>query len=319
MDIRRVLPKDSIQSIDEPTFSADRNVDAEEQVLVIEPEDGPARAYPKLILNYHEIVNDSVDDTPIAITWCPLCGSAVVYERSVDGEVLTFGVSGKLADDDLVMYDRESESEWKQSTGACIDGPFTGVSLEIRPAGMMPFERFAKAHPDGLVLERPDGPHPVVIPAEDGGELTTETTEIDYSVDHFAEYVESDWLGSRSRESARAWNRTDIAAKEIVLGIEVDDGAIGIPQSRVAAVERVSVGDVAVVVFDVDGELHAFEAPGFTFEQTATGTYLGDGTEWDGATGQAADGRALDRIPARRLFAFAWQADHGPDAFYLGT
>ena len=99
------------------------------------------------ILSHHEIVNDVLEggerpdqetdspgdstggSRPIAVTWCPICASAVVYDRRVGGRVLTFGTSGKLADDALVMYDRETESEWKQPLGQAIDGPLGGTCL----------------------------------------------------------------------------------------------------------------------------------------------------------------------------------------------
>lgn len=73
----------------------------------------PLRAYPIRILSYHEMVTDEIGSKPITVTWCPICWSAVVYERAVDGQPLTFGVSGTLADDVLVLYDRETVSGWK--------------------------------------------------------------------------------------------------------------------------------------------------------------------------------------------------------------
>lgn len=319
MDVRRVLPPDAIESIDEPSFSRGYGGDADERVLVLEPNEGPARAYPILILNYHEIVNDLVVGDPVAITWCPLCGSAVVYDRTVDGRKLTFGVSGKLAEDDLVMYDRETESEWKQSTGECIAGPMEGRSLSMLPGSMMTAGRFEEVYPDGVFLDPPKGERSVVAPAEDGDGLVTEKTDIDYSVDHYADYIEGDWLGSRSRETSRSWDRTDLAAKEVVLGIESDGEAMAVPRSLVSeeGPVRLTVGGVEVVVLEANRDLHAYEYPGFEFERYTDDRYSGDGTAWDGATGRAEDGRSLRRVPAKRLFALAWQADHGPDAFVL--
>ncbi|SDM42655.1 Protein of unknown function [Haloarchaeobius iranensis] len=118
MNVRNVLPRDAIPSVDDPTYDpvAEYDGDGDDEVVVVDGEQ--ARAYPVRYLHYHEIVNaEASDGSPVAVTWCPLCGSAVVYERTVatddgaDPRTLTFGVSGKLADDDLVMYDRETESE----------------------------------------------------------------------------------------------------------------------------------------------------------------------------------------------------------------
>jgi len=155
MDVTTVLSKDAIPSIDEPQFGDAHVGDADDELLVLDAEGEPARAYPIRILNFHEIVNDRIAGEPVAVTWCPLCASAVVYERTVDGRELTFGVSGKLADDDLVMYDRETGSEWKQSLGECIDGPLAGAELTVRPAGIVPWETFAAEHPGGVVLQPP--------------------------------------------------------------------------------------------------------------------------------------------------------------------
>jgi hypothetical protein len=133
MRIRHVIPRDAIPSVENPSFDDEYAGRDDDRVVVVESEDRP-RAYPLRYLQFHEIVNDTVDGEPLAITWCPLCGSAVVYERTHGGTVLEFGVSGKLADDDLVMYDRETESEWKQSSGVCIDGPLADGELDVRPA-----------------------------------------------------------------------------------------------------------------------------------------------------------------------------------------
>lgn len=320
MQITRVLPKDAIESIDDPSFSESYAGDSNDEVIVVEPAGEQARAYPVLILNYHEIVNDRIGSDPIAVTWCPLCGSGIVYDRTVDDRVLTFGVSGKLADDDLVMYDRETESEWKQSTGACIAGSHSGTTLDVLPAAMTTIDRFREHHP-GLVLEPPSGDHSIVKADEEARSISAETTRIDYTVDHFAEYVEGDWLGSRSREQPRAWDRDDLPAKEVVLGIEIGDEALGIPHSHVGTNDVVSltVGTQSVVVLEADGHLSAFIDPGVSFTLEGNGRYAGDGTNWDGATGHADDGRSLERLPTRRMFAFAWQADHGEDAFYMNT
>lgn len=159
MEIKEVLPKDAIPSIDDPDFDSTYVGSPDEQVIVLESD--PTRAYPIRILHYHEIVNDTIDtdegDVPVVVTWCPLCGSAIVYERTVNGQVLSFGVSGKLADDDLVMYDRETGSEWKQSRGQGIAGPLEGEQLTIRPAAMMDYETFRREYPNGIVLRPPGG------------------------------------------------------------------------------------------------------------------------------------------------------------------
>jgi hypothetical protein len=152
MNVRQVVPQDAIPSVDDPEFGDEYFGASDDEVVVVEAEaDGTdsARAYPVRILNYHEIVNDEFGGDSIAVTWCPLCGSAVVYDRTVDGKTLTLGVSGKLADDDLVMYDRETGSEWKQSLGEAIAGELEGETLSVRASTVTTYERFREMHPDG--------------------------------------------------------------------------------------------------------------------------------------------------------------------------
>jgi hypothetical protein len=83
---------------------------------------GQAHAYPLEILVWHEIVNDTLADEPVAVTYCPLCNTAIVYARHVHGRLLTFGTTGNLRDSDLVMWDRQSQSWWQQYDGRAIVG-----------------------------------------------------------------------------------------------------------------------------------------------------------------------------------------------------
>ena len=171
-----LLPKDAIQSIDAPQYADTLDGDSSDEVIVVEGEQ-TARAYPTRILQNHEVVNERFGGEEIAITWCPLCASAVVYDRRVDGDTLTFGVSGKLADNDLVLYDRETESEWKQSSGICLSGPHEGTSLTVLPAATMTWSAFDERFPDGKVLQPP------------------EWGTADYGTGRFVEYMHSDYIG----------------------------------------------------------------------------------------------------------------------------
>lgn len=95
-----------------------------EPVIVLEIDGALPRAYPLRYLTWHEIVNDEVAGVPVAITFCPLCNSAPVFDRRVGGRVLSFGVTGKLRNSDMVMYDRETESWWQQALGLGIVGAY---------------------------------------------------------------------------------------------------------------------------------------------------------------------------------------------------
>jgi uncharacterized protein DUF3179 len=113
---------------------------------------GQARAYPLTLLIKHEIVNDQIADMPIAVTYCPLCNSPIVYKRIVEGIILRLGVSGNLYDNNFVMYDDVTESWWRQFTGEAVVGDFTGTMLEIIPSQVVGFASFYEQYPNGLVL-----------------------------------------------------------------------------------------------------------------------------------------------------------------------
>jgi hypothetical protein len=318
MEVRSVLEPDAIPSIDDPSFGTQYFGNESDDVMVVDRPGAPARAYPVRVLHYHEIVNDVIDDQPIAVTWCPLCGSAIVYDATVDGRALEFGVSGKLADDDLVMYDRQTGSEWKQSRGTAISGELEGRSLEVRPASMSSYGRFVEAHPDGVVLQPPGGE------SEVASENDT-PARIRYELSPYDEYFEADGYGlgaHRGTGGRDDWNHDAFAPKNVVIGLEFGGEAVGVPRPVVQAaggVVQTTVGDQSIAVFSMADGLHAFFDDGLTFEPTETaGRFRADGTAWDGATGQSSDGRQLERAPARRLFAFTWQDDHGPAAFYAG-
>ena len=316
MNVISVLSKDAIPSVDDPTFGEEYFGDPEDEVLIVEPGDeaSPARAYPIRILNYHEVVNDAVPvaaeaSDPIAVTWCPICGSGVVYDATVDGRRLTFGVSGKLADDDLVLYDRETDSEWKQSTGECIAGELAGKRLRVRPGPMTTYAAFREAYPDGIVLQ----------PASEGSAAASGYDPSGY--DAYEEREAFGLRGMRGEGPEREWNRDDLDPKTVVVGVTpADGGALGFPLPIVKAaggVVEVTVGETDIVVLATDDGLHAFEHPGFEL-RIEDGTVRGDGATWTPATGESVDGRRLRRVPTRRLYAFAWQDEHGPDAFYSG-
>jgi hypothetical protein len=147
-------PKDGIPSIDAPRFvpvAEAGDLAATEPVIGLLV-NGDARAYPLRILIWHEIVNDTVGGVPVAVTYCPLCNSAVVYDRRVAGEATEFGTTGKLRNSDLVMYDRATESWWQQFLGEAIVGARTGTRLKTLPARLESWQRFAQRYPDGRVL-----------------------------------------------------------------------------------------------------------------------------------------------------------------------
>lgn len=159
-EIRTVILRDKIPSLDNPKFvsveSAAEWLQDVEPVIALEIE-GDTRAYPLQVLTWHEIVNDKVGGVPVAVTFCPLCNSAIVFERRFDGDVLEFGVSGNLRNSDLIMYDRQTHTWWQQLTGEGIVGRYAGGRLEHLPSLLASFGDFRAAYPDGRVLSRITG------------------------------------------------------------------------------------------------------------------------------------------------------------------
>ncbi len=153
-------PKDGIPPIDRPRFDslsiAGKSLDPREPVIAVEI-DGRARAYPLSILIWHEIANDRLGETPIAVTFCPLCNASIVFDRRVGGKELDFGTTGKLRLSDLVMYDRQTQSWWQQFTGTGIVGQHAGTRLRTIPSQIVAFEDFSAAYPQGQVLSRATG------------------------------------------------------------------------------------------------------------------------------------------------------------------
>ncbi|MBK7897663.1 MAG: DUF3179 domain-containing protein [Anaerolineaceae bacterium] len=153
-------PRDGIPSIDDPQFVAPSQATdwlaGNEPVISVEI-NGDARAYPLQILTWHEIVNDTVGGVPLIVTFCPLCNSAIVFERTLDGEPVEFGTSGLLRNSDLVMYDRKTETLWQQFTGQGLIGDLAGAQLTFLPSAIISFADFRAAYPDGVILSQETG------------------------------------------------------------------------------------------------------------------------------------------------------------------
>lgn len=154
-------PKDGIPPIDRPKYiaanEAGRFLQATDIVFGLD-HGGTVKAYPQKILVWHEIVNDEFDGGKISVTYCPLTGSAVGFSgRSLDGTMLSFGTSGKLVNSNLVMYDRQTDSQWPQILGIGIDGKSKGTVLEETTLDWTTWSRWRAQHPETRVLSTDTG------------------------------------------------------------------------------------------------------------------------------------------------------------------
>jgi hypothetical protein len=236
-------PKDGIPPVDRPRFigseAAARWLDAREPVIVFERA-GDVRAYPLQILMFHEIVNDTVGGSPVAVTFCPLCNASIVFDRRVAGTVLDFGTTGKLRKSDLVMYDRQTESWWQQFTGKGIVGAYRDAVLKQLPSTIASFGDFREAHPEGRVLSRETGfTRPYGRNPYRGYDRIGDTP-----------FLFSDPVDPR------------LPAMERVLGVQ-RDGVVRIYPFATLAQARVvndEVGSLPVAVFTAEGMLSALDA-----------------------------------------------------------
>lgn len=310
-------PKDGIPAIDRPRFErvdrANRWLREREPVLAFE-HGGVARAYPLQILVWHEIVNDEVAGLPVAVTFCPLCNTAMVLERRHRDRVLDFGVSGRLRHSDMVMYDRQTESWWQQATGQGLVGAFAGDTLRMLDAQVVSWGEFRRAFPRGEVLSRETG------------------VERPYGRNPYTGYDAPG--GSPIARFFRGRTDDRLPPMERVVAVHHDGETVAYPFSRLHDVQVVNdeVGSTPIVVFWAPGTASALDeaqiaegrdvgATGvfarrldgrtLTFGPRAAGRYRDreTGTEWNllgqGISGPLS-GRRLQRMPAGDYFWFAW-------------
>jgi len=208
-------PKDGIPAIDRPKFVAAgaARMQPGERVLGV-ARNGEAKAYPVRILNWHEVVNDTVGGEPVAVTYCPLCGSGVTFARAVQGAERSFGVSGLLYNSDVLLYDRETGSLWSQILGKAVTGPAKGVKLRVVPTTHTSWEDWLARHPGTLVL------------SEDTGFVRH------YSRDPYVGYDANPVILFPVANSSSRFD-----TKEVVLGLELDGRYKAYPFSELAKTE----------------------------------------------------------------------------------
>ena len=312
-------PRDGIPPIDNPRFetiaSADEWIEDQEPVILLDHQ-GETRAYPLQILTWHEIVNDEIGGDPVAVTFCPLCNTALVFRRPIiDGEILTFGTSGNLRYSDLVMWDRQTESWWQQFTGEAIVGDLTGMVLEPLPTAIISWADFKTSHPEGQVLSidtgfvRSYGRNPYAgyddvnnLPFAFTGDLDGLLPPMTRVVGVLAENGQGGAFVRELIQEKQVLNE-DLEGTPIVIfwkegtASALDSGSI--PDGR-------DVGTTAVFSRDINGQTLTFEANGdgtFTDQET--------GSVWD-ILGAAREGplenNQLNPLPHHDTFWFAWAA-----------
>ncbi|WP_310681338.1 DUF3179 domain-containing protein [Aliifodinibius sp. S!AR15-10] len=306
--------KDGIPSIDNPEFVSNSQAGkwlSDKEPVISLVSGGEARAYPLQILIWHEIVNDRISGEPVLVTFCPLCYSAIVFERTVDGEVLEFGVSGLLRNADLVMYDRKTETFWQQFTGRAIVGDYVPSRLKQIPSQIISFKQFRDSYPDGKVLYRETG------------------FDKNYGSNPYAGYDDVD----NPPAFLEGVETGKLPPMEKVIGVKMGKKTKGYPYS-ITKEEKVindNFGNTQIVVFHMDGALSALdetaiaesredgstgvfkrkiEGQTLTFELRSNNIYdIQTQSQWN-ITGKAVDGplkgTQLKTVTYGDYFAFAW-------------
>lgn len=284
---------DCIPSIDDPKYVEAEEADwlnSEDRIIGLEM-DHESRAYPLSILSRHEIVNDRVGGEPVAVTYCPLCRSGVAYSREVNGEILEFGVSGKLHEANLVMYDRQTESYWSQISGKAIVGEKVPQKLDLIFSSITTWGEWRNGHPHTEVLSRDTGIYPATA----------------YRGSAYSGYRSSDSVGFGVEDVD---NR--LPAKKLVHGIKVGNTSKAytdeaLKQERLVQDE---IGDRTVLIFKhpEDGSVTALmkNNTGLDFEMKDESLQDSEGDLWS-FEGEKINGESsMDRIVPQGFYWFAW-------------
>jgi len=236
-------PKDGIPAIDDPQFipiaEADAWLEDLEPVTVFQ-EQGDVRIYPIQILTWHEIVNDTVGGRAVAVTFCPLCNTAIVFDAVINGQPLDFGATGRLRFSNLLMYDRQTESWWQQASGDAVIGELVGSRLTFLPAAIISWAEAKTKFPDAQVLSRETG--------------------------FFRDYGRNPYIGYDNINSSpflfRGQTPDQLPAMARVTTVEVHDEAVAYPNDVLKELRVVNdtVGGIDVTVFWQPGLASALDS-----------------------------------------------------------
>ena len=313
--------KDGIPAIDNPRFESIEEarawVTGDGPVISLEV-NGEARAYPLAVLAWHEIVNDTIGGVPVIVTFCPLCHTALAFERTLDGTVHDFGVSGNLRFSDMVMYDRQSETWWQQATGKGIVGELTGAKLGFLPSQLIGLDQFAETYPDGIVMNRDTGwgrdygrnpyvgydtadQQPFLFDGATDGRLAPKERVVTIGEQDNTAPISIAYSELRSNGVANV----DFEGQPLVALWQ--PGAVSALDAAYID-ESEDVGGTGVFSAVVDGDTLTFTRDG---DEAAPITDLETGSTWD-VTGRAIDGplsgTVLEPVPHGDHFWFAWAA-----------
>lgn len=272
------------------------------------------KAYPLRIMAWHQAVNDYLGDVPVVVTYCPFTGAGLAYKRPLaDGKPLEFGVSGRLYNANILLYDRQTGSLWQQFTGAVVAGPLLGIvgKMERIYADIVPWGSWKRWYPGGLVLARPRevrlGKRKVKVSAEH------------YKENPYGEYQLREGVGYGV--DAKKLNLRGLSSKRRIIGVKIGRVAKAYVESEIWKAKLLNdrVGDEDIlIVLDPAEEVRAFRRRPRSLAQSLE-FELRDGKLFDTATGTVwdFDGKAiqgelaslkaeLEEMPITSSYWFAW-------------
>jgi len=299
---------DCIPSIDNPKFNA-----AEESTWLADSDlilgveiNGEAKAYPFRILNVHEIVNDRLVGEPIAATYCPLCRSGFVYSRQVGNRTLEFGVSGRLLNANLVMYDRQTDTFWSQIEGKAIVGPLVPQELRLTTSTVTEWEKWKQSHPNTKVLSRDTGIYPKSSYGDSPYEGFESSSRVGFGVDNVDDRLQSKTIvyGITIGNASKAYSE-DVVSKVDV----VNDVVNGEP---VLVVEDQEEGGIDIFSRQLNNTTLRFRLEGGEIVDQDGNRWSFDGVAQEGAL----RGERLARLPTHGVYWFAWSQFHPGTTVY---
>lgn len=298
-------PPDGIPSIDNPKFvpAGPTNPISNSSTVIGIYYNGEAKAYPLFILVWHEIVNDVVGGKPVTITYCPLCYSTVAFVRELNGTTVTFGTSGRLYNNNLVMYDRLTKSLWSEMWGEAISGKLTGSVLQRVPIDVISWGEWKVLYPNTLLL-------------------TTDTGfSRPYGSDPYGSYYSGpDIFFPLNHQDGR------LPVKQIGLGVSINGSNKAYPLNSLnSRVIQDSVGSQRIVLFLIANQTARVFNPVVGGRQLhfqySNGNFVDDETHstWDFngiAVSGPMVGKTLTRYPTETAFWFAWAAFYPDTQIY---
>lgn len=293
--------KDGIPSLDKPNLipAADADYLKDDDLVFGVAINGDMRAYPLRIMGWHEMFNDVIGGVNVALAYCTLCGSGILFETDVGRQApLIFGSSGFLYRSNKLMFDRETHSLWNQFTGKPVVGPLvdSGLELKQRPVVIEPWGNWRKRNPGTKVLSLRTG----------------------YGRDYGSGVVYRDYFASPDLMFPTITDQTRLKQKDYVFGIRTFGGAKAWPIKAFAGGRVINdevAGTPVVLIGDQSGRtVRAFERAGHDFKADGKGGLIADGQSW--GIGEealtAADGSKLPRVAGHIAYWFAWDG-------YLGV